>query len=389
MLSQTTEISFLDNIHALENLFKHQQNNTALFPSFEFLAILEESGCASKTTGWQPYHLSYTEQNNIIAALPLYLKSHSWGEYVFDWAWAEAYEKYQLAYYPKLVSTTAFTPITSDKFISHFPSSANVNIESIIPTLIDHCEQTNIASFHLLYQPPISPKLLTDFSSQIFERNTVQFHWFNRNYQSFDEFLATFTARKRKNTRKERLSIAAQGITIRRIKGNDITKEELAMFFLTYQLTYVKKGHQPHLNLNFFNSLVKRMGNNLLFVFAKHNNKDVASALFFFDDNNLYGRYWGCVEKFNNLHFELCYYQGIEFCIENNIQCFNPGTQGEHKIKRGFEPVLTHSYHWIQHQGFRPAIAEFCQQEQKQMRYYQKQCRLALPFKNLTNLNKI
>lgn len=377
-------ISFLDNIQLLESTFKQQQNNTTLFPSFNFLAALEESGCASLTTGWRPYHLSCSENDNITAALPLYLKSHSWGEYVFDWAWAEAYEKYNIPYYPKLVSTIPFTPIPSNKLINGSSSqSADIELEEIIPVLIGHCEQTNINSWHLLYQLPIKQELLAEFSSQVFERNTVQFHWFNRNYCHFDEFLATFSARKRKNTRKERASIAAQGISVRKVKGTDVSEEDLAMFFLAYQVTYVKKGHQPHLNVNFFTNLVKSMGNNMLFIFANHNGKDVASALFFFDEYHLYGRYWGCIESFNHLHFELCYYQGIEFCIENNIQCFNPGTQGEHKIQRGFEPVLTHSYHWIKHQGFRSAIGEFCQQEQKQMRYYQEQCRLALPFKNL------
>lgn len=349
-------------------------SNDHIFQSFDFLSALEESGCVSANTGWQPYHLIYQTKNTIEAFLPLYLKRHSWGEYVFDWAWAQAYEHYQLPYYPKLVATIPFTPVPSNKLMSD-----KVSLEKSFETLIAHCQQQGIHSWHVLYCEPISVNAIPALE-HVYERNTVQFHWFNRNYSNFDDFLTTFTARKRKNTRKERASIAAQGLNITQVKGCDISEEALHFFFFAYQTTYHKKGHEPHLNLLFFQLLVKRIGEKMLFIFAENATKKVASALFFYDDDQLYGRYWGCTESYKNLHFELCYYQGIDFCIENNLRSFNPGTQGEHKIQRGFEPVLTYSYHWIKHTGFQSAIKAFCTEERQQVHAYKKYCEQALPF---------
>ena len=211
----------------------------------------------------------------------------------------------------------------------------------------------------------------------------MQFHWFNRDYKTFDDFLNTFTSRKRKNTRKERLSMLEQGIKIRQLKSNEITLQDLEFFYLTYQLTYLKRGHQPHLNYEFFKQIVANMTDNVLLIIASDQQEDVACALFFYDDAQLYGRYWGATKQYNNLHFELCYYRGIEFCIQHKLKTFNPGTQGEHKIQRGFEPVLTHSYHWIKHPAFKPVIKDFCLQEQKHMLTYQQQCQQLLPFKKV------
>ena len=225
-----------------------------------------------------------------------------------------------------------------------------------------------------------------EFKTQnIFNRNTVQFHWFNRQYNDFNDFLSTFSARKRKNVKKERLSITQQNIKVRQILGKNITPQELSFFYLTYQLTYLKRGHSPHLTADFFEQAVKSLPNNILLVIASVDERDIACAWFFFDEQQLYGRYWGSTETFNNLHFELCYYQGIEFCIEHKLQVFNPGAQGEHKIQRGFEPILTHSYHWIKHIDFRTAIQQYCLQEQQQMQSYKTHCQQFLPFKVETN----
>ena len=341
--------------------------------------------------GWQPHHMVInqkddTEQQTITGILPLYLKSHSWGEYVFDWSWAQAFEEHNVPYYPKLVATIPLTPVTSDKLLGE------LTLSDVFPLLIEHCEQRNIHSWHILFCNEIDGNE-TDFCGEIkqgskvllpddvYLRHTVQFNWFNRSYQSFDDFLSNFTARKRKNTRKERLSIIEQGIEVRRINGADITEKELGFFYLTYQLTYVRKGHQPHLSINFFQQIVKTLADNILLIIATRDDEDIASALFFHDESYLYGRYWGCTKQVKNLHFELCYYQGIEFCIERNLDCFNPGTQGEHKIQRGFEPRLTHSYHWIKHQGFKPSIKDFCEREREHMKHYLVQCEQALPYK--------
>jgi predicted N-acyltransferase len=380
------KVEILNNITDVdEQDWQRLNSESSVFSNYQFFKCLESSGSVSKQQGWQPHHLQLRSDNDgkntskVDAILPMYIKSHSWGEYVFDWAWADAYQQHNIPYYPKLVATAPFTPVTSHKLLSD-----SLNINELFPYLSEHCQQSNINSWHLLYcqaEDQVAQQSTQSVLKDTYQRNTVQFHWLNYNYRDFDDFLTRFTARKRKNTRKERLSITQQNINIRRIKSSDISKEELAFFYLTYQLTYLKRGHTPHLTLQFFQAIVKQLPNNTLLIIASHNDEDVACAWFFYDNDSLYGRYWGCTKTYNNLHFELCYYQGIEFCIENNLSLFHPGTQGEHKIQRGFEPKLTTSYHWIKHAEFRPAIKNYCLQEQQQMYEYQKQCQQQLPFR--------
>ena len=366
-------INFINNIEQISAADWATLNNSSCpFLSYDFLNSLEKSRSVSAEQGWQPHHLVTTSKNEVTAIMPMYLKSHSWGEYVFDWDWAQAFERNGIDYYPKLVATIPFTPVNSDKLLS-----SQYEIAELFEPLIEHCQQENINSWHILYCHEIKEPLPED----VYERNTVQFHWFNRDYKTFDDFLNKFTSRKRKNTRKERQSIIEQGLQIRQLKSYEITQEDIDFFYLTYQLTYLKKGHQPHLSPEFFTDILSNMTDNVLLVIANNGKEDIACALFFYDDTQLYGRYWGCTEQYNNLHFELCYYQGIEFCINNQIKTFNPGTQGEHKIQRGFEPVLTHSYHWIKHPAFKDPIKDFCQLEQKHMLTYQQQCRERLPFR--------
>jgi uncharacterized protein len=345
---------------------------SSVFSNYQFFHCLESSGSVTQTQGWQPHHLQLrNDKNHVNAILPMYVKSHSWGEYVFDWAWADAYQRNNIAYYPKLVATTPFTPVTSDKLLS-----TDFTLTDAFQKLSQHCQQQGLHSWHLLYCQQAAQEL-----DDVYQRNTVQFHWLNYNYRDFDDFLSRFSARKRKNARKERLSISQQNIAIRRIHGNDISEKELAFFYLTYQLTYLRRGHTPHLTFEFFKAIVNTLPEHILLIIASCNGEDIACAWFFFDDKHLYGRYWGCTQSFNNLHFELCYYQGIEFCIEHKLALFHPGTQGEHKIARGFEPKLTTSYHWIKQEEFKAPIKAFCLQEQQQMRHYQTQCQQRLPFK--------
>lgn len=373
----TTHIN-INFVNAIENINENDwnklNNSTCPFLRYDFFKALENSQSVSAQQGWQPHHLLAKAGDEALAIMPMYLKSHSWGEYVFDWDWADAFKRYNIDYYPKLVATIPFTPVNSDKLLS-----SELHLYNLFEPLIQHCEQEQINSWHLLYCDQITTALPED----VYQRNTVQFHWFNRNYKSFDDFLNTFTSRKRRSTRKERLSVVQQGINIRRLVNHQITQKDLDFFYLTYQLTYLKRGHQPHLNAEFFKDIVNKMTDNVLLLIADNGQEDVACALFFYDDSQLYGRYWGCTEYYNNLHFELCYYQGIEFCIENNLTSFNPGTQGEHKIQRGFEPILTYSYHWIKHPAFKDAIKDFCLQEQDHMRTYQAQCAQLLPFKKI------
>tara|TARA_R110000737_G_scaffold267493_4_gene275004 strand:- start:7938 stop:9065 length:1128 start_codon:yes stop_codon:yes gene_type:complete len=357
-----------------EQDWQRLNRDRSVFTNYQFFQCLETSDSVSNTQGWQPHHLQLSDSHKgeINAILPMYVKSHSWGEYVFDWAWADAYQKHNIPYYPKLVATTPFTPVTSNKLLS-----SDVSLTEIFEVLSDHCQHQPLNSWHLLYCSPAQQEV-----DDVYQRNTVQFHWLNYNYRDFEDFLARFTARKRKNTRKERLAITQQNIAIRRVFGKDISEKELAFFYLTYQLTYLKRGHTPHLSLAFFQSMVEKLPEHILLLIANCNGEDIACAWFFFDDSNLYGRYWGCTQSYNNLHFELCYYQGIEFCIEKKLSLFHPGTQGEHKIQRGFEAKLTTSYHWVKHAGFKAAIKAFCLQEQQQIRHYQVQCQQLLPFKS-------
>ncbi len=370
---------FINSIKQINELtWQSLADSSSPFVNYQFFKALENSQSVCSKTGWQPHHLLWSNSNNVRAILPMYIKQHSWGEYVFDWAWADAYQKHNEPYYPKLVATIPFTPISTSKLMT-----SEVELSQVFSALSEYCLTQNINSWHILYADKVDnqPQKLNN----VFHRNTVQFHWFNRRYHDFSDFLSTFTARKRKNVNKERLSIAQQNIKVRRILGKDITPEELSFFYLTYQLTYIKRGHSPHLTADFFARALKSLTNNILLVIASLNDCDIACAWFFFDEQQLYGRYWGCTQTHNNLHFELCYYQGIEFCIEQKLQTFNPGAQGEHKIQRGFEPVLTHSYHWIKHLGFRAAIQQFCQQEQQQMQRYLTHCQQFLPFKAKVN----
>lgn len=377
-MNANIEIEFVKNIDQIAaNDWQNLNKSSCPFLHLDFFNALEKSQSVSSKQGWQPHHLVAKNKSNTMAVMPMYLKSHSWGEYVFDWDWADAFQRSNIEYYPKLVATIPFTPVSSDKLISE-----TLQTEDLFVSLIEHCQQENINSWHILYCDEISTKLPDD----VYQRNTVQFHWFNRGYQSFDDYLSMFTSRKRKDTRKERLSISQQAIEIRQLRHSSITEKDLDFFYLTYQLTYLKRGHQPHLSYAFFKQIFAQMSDNLLLIIASHEQEDIACALFFYDDSTLYGRYWGCTETYNNLHFELCYYQGIDFCIEHNLKSFNPGTQGEHKIKRGFEPILTHSYHWIKHPTFKDPIKNFCKQEQQHMLTYQQQCRQVLPFKNVDQL---
>jgi len=370
---------FLNSIKLINELtWQSLADSSSPFVNYQFFKALENSQSVCSKTGWQPHHLLWSNSNNVCAILPMYIKQHSWGEYVFDWAWADAYQKHNEPYYPKLVATIPFTPISTTKLLA-----SEVELSQVFSVLTEHCLEHNINSWHILYAKEVQKQSLR--VNNVFHRNTVQFHWFNRQYHDFSDFLSTFTARKRKNVNKERLSIAQQNIKVRRILGKDITPEELSFFYLTYQLTYIKRGHSPHLTADFFASILKSLANNILLVIASIDDCDIACAWFFFDEQQLYGRYWGCTQTHNNLHFELCYYQGIEFCIEQKLRTFNPGAQGEHKIQRGFEPVLTHSYHWIKHLGFRAAIQQFCQQEQQQMQRYLTHCQQFLPFKAETS----
>ena len=348
------------------------------FASTGFLSALESSGACSIDSGWEPMHLQL-QRNDGRLLVPIYQKSHSWGEYVFDWAWANAYEQYGLHYYPKLVVAIPYTPSQGPRFLGAREQS---DIDEAVQQLKAQTLVQQASGFHILF--PASQECAWLDHCNLLRRCDVQFHWFNRDYRDFDDYLARFSSRKRKNVRKERSSIAQQGLTIKRLTGTEIDDTSWQAFYRFYHATYLKRGRQGYLNQSFFAEILHSLRQNILLVMAYQQQKAVAAALFFKDSANLYGRYWGCFEEFNNLHFEVCYYQGIEYCIEHALARFDPGTQGEHKISRGFEPTMTYSYHWLSNPQFFEAARNFCTEEQRMNQRYRLEAARSLPFKEET-----
>lgn len=397
---------FINSITDISPQQWHQVFNSDYpFTRHPFLNALEQSGATDPQTGWQPKHLLIFDDERpqgeqLIAAMPGYIKHHSYGEYIFDWAWADAYHQYGYDFYPKIVFAIPFTPATGPRLAispNHLGQQTQI-IELITTTLAALTEQQNLSSWQILFpQKAISDSLKKQGWLQ---RNNIQFHWHNRikdeKYQSFDDFLATFSSRKRKNLIKERQKVQQSGVTIRQVKGPDITDAMWQQFFTFYQATYIKRSrNMGYLNLDFFKQIGAIMPENIMMVVAKNNeavddgtvdeemvNEEmVAAALYFYDDNTLYGRYWGCLEHFDMLHFECCYYQGIEFCIQHGLQTFDAGAQGEHKIARGFEPVQTYANYRIINPQFNRAIANYIEEEWQHNLAYLEAAKGKLPFK--------
>ena len=356
------------------------------FLKYEFLKALEETNCVSPEQGWTPLHLIASEIEKIIAIMPLYIKTDSQGEFIFDWSWADAYYRNGLNYYPKLVSSIPFTPASGPRILIADQTRSSEVIEEISRALKQISEESDFSSVHILLADKDEIK---DFSQEDFSlRTSYSFHWFNNNYLSFENFLQDMTSRQRKNIKKERKKINDQGITLERIRGSAITVEMLETFYQFYQVTYLKRGMRGYLNFEFFNKIVASIPEAIMLVLAKNNSGEyVAGALNFFDDEKLYGRYWGCLKEYDSLHFETCYYQGIEFCIEEKLKSFDPGVQGEHKIKRGFCPIETFSLHWIRDRRFKEAIDDFLEREREHILEYNQDRRALLPFKKEVTIN--
>ncbi|MGH1470349.1 MAG: GNAT family N-acetyltransferase [Cellvibrionaceae bacterium] len=399
---------FVDSITEIDiNVWNQLCEKGSPFLRYEFLFALEKSGCTTISTGWQPHHLIITDSEsalscNVVAVMPLYVKTHSYGEYVFDWAWADAYQRYGHAYYPKLITAIPFTPATGCR-IGILKNSVFTEIDvipSIVQAIKTEIEALKASSWHCLFpEKTVSDGLHKEDISQ---RKSSQFHWLNKSYDSFDHFLETFNSRKRKNVKKERKKVIEQGVIIKRKLGKEITEEEWFMFYQFYHLTYFKRsGRQGYLNEEFFKLIASTMPDKMMMVIAytteeqgeeedkgqekdgekKAKEKMIAASLFFIGNDVLYGRYWGCSEEYEFLHFEACYYQGIEFAIEKQLKKFDPGAQGEHKIQRGFTPVATWSNHWIARDDFRDAINDFLKKEAIGVDHYIQDCKNYLPFK--------
>ncbi|EAR10511.1 GNAT family N-acetyltransferase [Reinekea blandensis] len=347
-------------------------NSENPFISRAFLAALNDSHVCEPEDGWKAQHL---ELDNRLY-LPAYLKGHSWGEYVFDWAWAQAYEQHHLDYYPKLIIAAPFTPSQGPRLLG---AETAADADLISHALKSLCTQQSLSGFHILFPNPSEQRLLNE--TELLRRTDVQFHWYNQDYRDFDDFLDRFSSRKRKNVRRERRSMAAQGIRLATLEGSEISDHHWDAFYRFYHATYLKRGRAGYLNRAFFDQIRHTMADQIVLVMAEQHGDPVAGALFFKDQNTLYGRYWGCLSEIDNLHFEACYYQGIEYCIKHQLKRFDPGTQGEHKIARGFEPTYTHSYHWLQHPEFFQAAKHFCDEEARMTADYFAHTQAALPFK--------
>ena len=380
LFMKTLTSIWVDSVQDIdESAFNSLRKCNYPFISYQFLSALEQSGVCCHETGWQPKFLCIYQDKMLIGLLPGYIKTHSYGEYVFDWSWAHAYDQHQLPYYPKLINAIPFTPVMGPRFLSSGVLADDELAHAMAAAVKEFCSASELSSWHCLF-PDQQHHAVMESIEGLLSRTDCQYHWNNRGYQSFDDFLQRMTSRKRKNIKKERKKIAEQGLSIERLCGNEICPEHLQHFYLFYHSTYLKRGRQGYLNQDFFERTLAHLREQILLVLAYRDEQPIAGSLFFYDENALYGRYWGCLEEYDSLHFECCYYQGIEYCIEQGLSKFDPGTQGEHKIARGFEPTFTRSLHYIAHPDFHDAIRRFVDQERSHIEAYAREARTLLPF---------
>ncbi len=344
------------------------------FLRHEFLHALHETGCAAERSGWLPQYITSWRHGRLCGALPLYLKAHSYGEYVFDWAWADAYQRSGLHYYPKLLSAVPFSPVTGSRILAADAETRSCLIAAALDAARD------VSSLHILFPPESEAQALEAAGLQL--RRSVQFHWLNRDYANFDAFLADLSSSKRKKIRQERRRVAEACVSFRRLVGADITDEDWRFFARCYEGTYRAHHSSPYLNLAFFRRIGATMPDNLLLIVAELDGKPLASALNIFSKNTLYGRYWGAVGHVPMLHFETCYYQALEFCIERGIKVFEGGAQGEHKLARGFLPCETWSAHWLKHPEFSDAVQQFLAKESAGIERYVDELNERSPFRS-------
>ncbi len=345
------------------------------FLRHEFLAALERHGCATRATGWTPHHLTLSDTNGQLSGVvPLYRKQHSWGEFVFDWSWANAYARMGLRYYPKLVAAIPFTPAPGARLIGRDAAIRT----TLAKQLIALAQDEHLSSAHVLF--PVEGELDTLRDAGFLLRKDCQFHWRNRGYGSFDEFIGTFRADKRKKALRERRRVEEQGIRMQLLSGAEVTHDLWRIVFGFSERTFAVHGHEHYLNADFLQSVAQLMPESLLVVLAWLEETPIASAIFFRSHDTLYGRYWGSSGDYHSLHFETCYYQGIEYCIRTGLQHFEPGTQGEHKIARGFEPTATWSAHWLGDTRIRRALDTHLREESVAVDSYMRAAREHLPF---------
>jgi predicted N-acyltransferase len=363
-------VRVLDSIAAIDaGAWNALAGSSQPFLRHEFLLALEESGCAAPRRGWTARHLIQDDAaGQAIGAMPLYLKHHSRGEFVFDFSWANAYAQHGLAYYPKLLSAVPFTPVSGPRLLVGPKPDTEAIARSLIAAAGECARAGGLSSWHVLFPQQRDAAELR--AAGLIERRDCQFHWFNRDYDSFDAFLATFTAEKRKKARRERRRVAEAGIEFDTRFGADIDDRLWQTLYEFYADTFYRHGHEPYINLDFFKRIGATMPGQLMLKVARRGTQPIAVAIFFVGEDALYGRYWGAGGNYHSLHFETCYYQGIEFCIERGLKRFEPGTQGEHKVPRGFVPTITRSAHDIVDPRFAAAIRDFAAREARDVDEY-------------------
>jgi len=337
------------------------------FVSHAFLHGMEAKGCLREDYGWAPYHLAVYDEGRLVAAAPTYLKGNSHGEFVFDWSWAAAWERAGGQYYPKLLVASPYSPVPGPRLLVREGPLADVYRNQLTAALVDEADRLKLSSIHANF---LAPADLHAFDDRWLERADYQFHWHNQGYGSFDDFLAALTAKKRKNIRQERAKAHASGLTLEMRGGDELSDAEWRQIHALYELTFDMKGNHAALTARFFQYLGRTLGRNVQVALARDQHDIVAMALFLQGGGALYGRYWGASVEVSGLHFELCYYRGIDFAIREGLSRFEPGAQGEHKLARGFLPTLTHSRHYIAHDGFRRAVAEALEHEAQHREAY-------------------
>lgn len=352
----------------------------APFLRHAFLAGLEDSRCVGPGTGWQPAPITLRDEHGLAAAAPAYVKTHSLGEFVFDQSWAHAYAQHGLAYYPKLVLGVPFTPATGTRLLVRPDLDAQATRAALVAAIRAFAESRNFSSIHALFVAEQDRAVLG--AEGWLARQDVQFHWHNRGYRDFDHYLEGFTADKRKKAKRERRRVAEEGIEFETLLGGALDRKAVDEVYDLHRDTFLRHGHEPYLTRAFFRAMPQALGDAFMIKRARLRGETVAAAVFFWSPEALYGRYWGASEDHHSLHFETCYHQGVDFCIERGIARFEPGTQGEHKVSRGFVPSSTWSMHWIVDPRFRAAIGEYLRRESVHIDEYAREVDTHVPYRD-------
>ncbi len=350
------------------------------FLRHEFLAALERHDCLGETLGWLPRHLLLRDSaGKAVAAAPCYLKFNSYGEFVFDWSWADAYRRNGLDYYPKLVVASPYTPANGPRILSEDTPHRSQYARALIQGSVDIAQRLGVSSLHWLFHTEEEAQWMD--AAGLMRRTGCQFHWRNQGYRDFDDFLTQLSSRKRKQIKRERRRVLDAGIDFRLLRGHEADEDEWDSFHRLYCSTFDKRGGIPTLSRGFFREIAGSMGEQVLLVLAYAEGRIVAAAFNLIGEHSLYGRHWGCYQDYHSLHFEACYYQGLDFCIREGLQGFEPGAQGEHKLSRGFLPTRTWSNHWIANPGFSSAIARYLEDETEGMQDYVREMNARSPFR--------